>query len=323
MGRGLPAQPRRLGWLGAIVAGAALLIGSGALAQEPAPGVSRATTETTLAAATQANGHSAVRVQVVPPGRGTFTVMERLPEGGAKAIGAAAVDKSGAAKVSTDGLPAGDHTLYAEYSGDKGHIASTSQVTGVHAEQSTTASDFSLGIAPASLNLTAGQFGTITVAVSPLDGFSGYVTLACSGLPLSTTCTFTPESVFLGSGTKSATSDMVLATSGPAGPAKAETASGGRVYAFLLPGFLGLIGLGATRKRAWRALSLMGVMVMAAGGLSSCSQRWAYLYYPPQADIGTPPGTSTISIQATAINGSNVIVHSANIALTVTAAPGQ
>jgi hypothetical protein len=303
MGRGLPAQPRRMGWLGAIVAGAALLIGS--------------------AAAAQANGHSAVRVQVAPAGGGTVTVLERLPEGGAKAVGSAALDKTGAATVSTDGLAAGDHTLYAEYSGDKVHAASTSAVTGVHAEQSTTASDFSLAIAPASLNLTAGQFGTITVAVSPLQGFSGYITLACSGLPLSTTCTFTPESVFLGSGTKSATSDMVLATSGPAGTAKVQAGSGPRVYAFLIPGFLGLIGLGATRKRVWRGLALMGVMVMAAGGLSSCSQRWAYLYYPPQADIGTPPGTSTISIQATAINGSNVIVHSANIALTVTAAPGQ
>jgi hypothetical protein len=316
----MPAPPRRIGWLGALIA-AAMVMGSGAWAQDGAQSGHQQATQTNVAATTRANGKSAVGVQVSPPSQGVVTIMERTGDG-AHPVGAAALDKSGTATVSTDGLPAGDHSLYAEYAGSRGHAGSTSQVTGVQTEASS-ASDFSLGIAPASLNLTAGQFGTVTISVTPANGFSGYITLACSGLPLSTTCTFTPESVFLGAGTKTATSAMVLATSGPAGTARLERSGNRLAYAFLLPGVLGLIGLGATRKRAWRGLALMGIMVAMAGGLTSCSQRWAYLYYPPQADYGTPPGTSTIFIQATAINGTQVIVHSANVALTVAAAAGQ
>jgi hypothetical protein len=56
------------------------------------------------------------------------------------------------------------------------------------------AADFSLSISPASLAITQGTNGNSTVSVAVLNGFSGSVNLAASGLPSGVTATFTPAS---------------------------------------------------------------------------------------------------------------------------------
>jgi subtilase family serine protease len=54
--------------------------------------------------------------------------------------------------------------------------------------------DFSVGGTPISVSVP-GQSGTSTITVSATNGFSGTVTLACSGLPSGATCAFAPASV--------------------------------------------------------------------------------------------------------------------------------
>ncbi len=55
--------------------------------------------------------------------------------------------------------------------------------------------DFSISASPSSATVTAGSSVNYTVTVSPLNGFSSAVTLACSGLPSGASCTFNPASV--------------------------------------------------------------------------------------------------------------------------------
>jgi hypothetical protein len=53
---------------------------------------------------------------------------------------------------------------------------------------------FSLGVSPASLSLAQGASVTGTITVKPLNGFSGSVALAASGLPNGVTASFSPAS---------------------------------------------------------------------------------------------------------------------------------
>ncbi len=53
--------------------------------------------------------------------------------------------------------------------------------------------DFSLGASPSSLSVVQGTSGTSTITVSPLNGFSGSVTLSASGLPSGVTAGFSPN----------------------------------------------------------------------------------------------------------------------------------
>ncbi len=71
----------------------------------------------------------------------------------------------------------------------------------------------STGLSPTSV--TAGGSTTATVTIAPLNGFTGTVTLSCSGLPTGATCAFSPATVSGGSGTSKLTIQTALST--PAG----------------------------------------------------------------------------------------------------------
>ncbi|HTB97525.1 MAG TPA: hypothetical protein VK716_10990 [Terracidiphilus sp.] len=57
------------------------------------------------------------------------------------------------------------------------------------------AGDFSLHLSTNVIGASARLNGTGVVTITPVDGFSSPVALACSGLPLGALCTFTPQSV--------------------------------------------------------------------------------------------------------------------------------
>ena len=60
------------------------------------------------------------------------------------------------------------------------------------------APDFSVAVAPASRSTTRGSSATYGVTVSPLNGFTGTVTLSASGLPTGVTATLKPTSLTSG-----------------------------------------------------------------------------------------------------------------------------
>ncbi len=56
------------------------------------------------------------------------------------------------------------------------------------------APSFTLAAAPASLNVVQGNFGSSTVSVTPINGFTGVVALTVAGLPAGVTGSFSPAS---------------------------------------------------------------------------------------------------------------------------------
>jgi hypothetical protein len=54
---------------------------------------------------------------------------------------------------------------------------------------------FTLGASPGSLTINSGSQGSITLTVTPQNGFNSAVSFACSGQPSSVTCSFNPTPV--------------------------------------------------------------------------------------------------------------------------------
>lgn len=181
--------------------------------------------------------------------------------------------------------------------------------------------DFSIAASPSTLTIAAGQPAAFMVTLGGLNGFSGAVTLSCSGQPLGSTCSFSQTSVSPASG-GTATSTMTIATSSsPYNPAfrMAKNSTGG-IFAAVLPipalGFLGLLVVGKGNRQGLRgrkrfhyltgglALLILAGALLAAGGCG---------YNANSAGNGTQRGMTTVMITGT----SGSLSHSTTVSLTV------
>jgi hypothetical protein len=266
-----------------------------------------AATQTTLTVATDNAG---------PRTRATLTAHVSGDQTGAPAgvvnfrsgntdLGSAILDIEGNASVKTDVFPAGTHQVVAIYQGQPEFQASSSKLEAVHANASTVAG-FTVAASPTSLSTTVGGFVNVQVTVTPVNGFNAYVSLSCNGLPVNTTCNFTPLSVQASCTTSTGgvqtctpvTSSMQIQTLAPSP----------KVAAFVFPALFGLVGLSACKRRAWRNM-LLGVMALAgAMGISACSQRYNYLNHGPPGNPGTPAGTYAVTVEAQSSTGSETTV---------------
>lgn len=225
--------------------------------------------------------------------------------------------KNGEATLSLDQQLSGQ--VYAVYSGSSGFRTSTAhgQVTG---DATSSLPDFSITASPTSLNLSPGQYGTVVLTITPINGFNNMVTLSCSSPPPASACIFSPTTATPLNGNP-VTSSLEITTLAPSGARLAWPGRDRHAYAIVLPGLLALAGLGALRKRSGlNALSVLGLAAMLAGsalGLSACSQRYDYLNHPPTPNPGIAAGSYTITVAAYSNNGAAVTSHTLNIALTV------
>ena len=110
-----------------------------------------------------------------------------------------------------------------------------------------------MAVSSSTLSLTAGQASTLTITLTPANGFNSAISLACSGMPAGVTCTFSPASV-TPSGAPATSTVSVLAPSQSAlVPNHAPLgAPGGRLaFGWVMPwAFISLLGLGKAKKRA-------------------------------------------------------------------------
>jgi hypothetical protein len=155
-----------------------------------------AATATSLAASSTniVSGQNVTFTAKVTPQSGTVS-----PSGsvtfldGSAQIGSSALSGASASFSSTT-LAVGTHQITATYSGDSNYATSTSAALSI-AVAAAPAADYSLSLSSPSLTVASGGSDTLTITVSPENGFSQTLTLACSGLPTGTTCSFTPQSV--------------------------------------------------------------------------------------------------------------------------------
>jgi hypothetical protein len=200
----------------------------------------------------------------------------------------------------------GTFAVSAEYIGDGELLPGTSSKTLVVGNP---AGDFIIDASPASATIKAGQTATFIITISPVNGLNSAITFSCSGLPAASSCNFSPASLTPGGSPVSTT--LTITTTAPS---SAATPIAGLIpwtfAAWPVAMVLGLfvVSIGNRSKKVWRwslafgATALAFCLVSCGGGNST-----------PPPNIGTPPGTSSITVTAT--SGTS---HSAALSVTVT-----
>jgi len=141
-------------------------------------------------------------VKAIAPGSGTPTGNVTVSDGAGHICTATAA--SGGCSLT---LPAaGTKTLTASYPADGNFNSSTS------AGVTHNTIDFSISVTPTSQTIKAGQKTSYRVTLTPLNGFSGVISLSCSALPSGSACSFVPPSITL-AGSSGANSTATVQTS--------------------------------------------------------------------------------------------------------------
>ena len=179
------------------------------------------------------------------------------------------------------------------------------------------APDFGLSFSTSTVSANSGSSANLNVNVSAFNGFSGSVTLSCSGLPSHAACTFTPAQL-----TPSATpATAVLTILTNAVTASLFHASPQFLFATSIP-VLGFLFLGSSVLRRPRATRLLALLALAltlvapgCGGTGGSPANPAPPPTPPSnpAPVGTPAGSYTITVTGT----SGSTTHSAALTLNV------
>lgn len=164
--------------------------------------------------------------------------------------------------------------------------------------------DFSMLVSPSNASVAAGHSTLFTLTLAPtLDTFPNDVSLACTGLPASTSCSFNPPQV------NSGTANSVITVS------VSTTASSANSALSILPFPLaGILWVAARRRRYQRfrllLLACAILCVSCSGGLQGNGNGGG----GGGGGNGTKPGTYTLTIAATC----GTVSHSSPITLTVT-----
>jgi hypothetical protein len=254
--------------------------------------------------------HPGLSAVSLPAPTGTVKVMDGTTQLSAQTLGA-----DGVVTFSTSTLTSGTHNISAVYSGDSNfnpHTVSLVQVVN--------GPNFAINTTPASGTLNSGNSATFSVAVSPMYGFNGSVSLTCSVSPtpaLAPTCSLSPTSVAVpasGSATANLTVSTTAAMTSLVDP---PFRNGWRpLYALWLPIFgLTLMGAGLGRGQIGRkkiivSVVFTGLLLIALGPQSACGSGGSTSHV---GSSGTPSGKYTVTVNA----ASGPTTHTTSVTLTV------
>jgi len=164
--------------------------------------------------------------------------------------------------------------------------------------------NFTLAASPASLTVDSGDQGTVTLSVTPQNGFDSPVSLTCSGLPAGATCSFAPATV-TPSGA-AATTQLTISVS-----AQSSALQPGSRPVLPFAALAATVCLLGWRKRhSWHPWLLLAVAYAGLRLLSGCGGGSSAATSPTPTPTVT---TSTVTVTAT----SATLQQTATIALTV------
>jgi hypothetical protein len=311
-----------------------LIAGLGIALAMPALAATDAATTTTLTAGTLSGCTQPLALTVLASGSaatGTVTIEDEF-NGETMQLGSATLSAKGAANPSFS-LATGSHILTAKFAGNSEYASSSSSTLAVDVTEACNFMPAVSNITPDTTpvnTLAAGESGAATVSILPLTSYAAaltepvFVTLSCSNLPDTITCTFTPENVEIMPGqTTALTSSMLIQTvaaSTTTSLSPANRRPSPIAWAFLLPGALGLGGLAwGTRRRRWlnrlSIVALLGIVTLM--GTTACNPRYGYKNHVPSTSTATPSGAYNLTITAQSSNGVTATTHSTAFALTV------
>ncbi len=168
--------------------------------------------------------------------------------------------------------------------------------------------NFSLAISPPLITVTAGQSGSYTLTMTPVNGFSDTVAVTCANLPVKATCTASPSSATVGGSIPTnvtinigtAANSMMGPGGGPLGPTPG-TGLWSWLAGLLALGFLiVLVSRRSLRPRhAWAGFALLLLLV---AGAAACNNYYTNPITQINTSKGTPQGVYTITITAKSTN---------------------
>jgi hypothetical protein len=186
---------------------------------------------------------------------------------GSTTLGTVPLNGGSAAYTTTSLTTAGTQTITASYSGDGNTQASSGTLSQVvNAPFSVTPESSG----NTTLTVTSGKTASATINVAGTAGFSGQITLACSGLPASASCSFSPATITV-SGTSPVAAQLSVNTSGNTAMSRLGREDGfsGVAYGISLAG---LLMLWPIRRRVGRiGALLLCVVAFTLLGLNGCS----------------------------------------------------
>lgn len=206
----------------------------------------------------------------------------------------------------------GTHTISASYGGDvsfSGSASSSSSFTiqpGFFAAVPTSQSQVVIS-AP-------GSSGSTAVSVSYSTGFSGTISLACSGLPTGATCVFSPASIK--SNGAATTTNCTITVTTTAAIAKLLPPARGIYFAQWMTGMgllFGVVVIGVPKRQRARGMFLasMFLLICLVPGCGGGSSQAAPPTPPPA--VSTPAGSYNVVVNAT----SGAVTSSTGFALVV------
>lgn len=237
-----------------------------------------------------------------PTGTVTFSdTFGAIPGGGSFALNGGNPPITGTIDGSNTATPngivnfdAGQHSITATYSGDTSFHSSSSPAINF-----TITPGFYALIPSAQAAVVIskpGQSGSTSVSVSSSTGFSGTISLACSGLPSEASCNISPSSI-TATGTPNTTTATITVTTTAA---TAQMRSESRLL--LAQAFCGLGLLFSMvltgKRRLSRVLGMLLLLVLVVT-IPACGGGGSSTPPPPPPNAGTPTGSYSITVTAT------------------------
>jgi subtilase family serine protease len=169
---------------------------------------------------------------------------------------------------------------------------------------------FTLAPQNPSYTVSQGQSLSVTVVLTPVNGFNTAVTYTCTDPASESTCTGPTGA------TNSTSVSFQITTTAATSELRRPMDRGSRmVYAMLLPGLLGIVFTLGSRKRSLQGLRMLGLILVVG-----CSTMWLGSCGGSNSSSGGNPGTPkqayTFNVSATT-GGNNAITAQTSFQVTV------
>lgn len=192
-------------------------------------------------------------------------------------------------------------------------ITSSTASTGATVSLSGMGFDFTLASSgAASQTVASGQTASYTLAITPIDGSQGSFTFQCGALPANALCLFNPGSEMVSAGA-SGNVTLQISTGQSGSSARSVVPIGWQV----VPLVCGLVLLPLGWRRRRKALLLVALGAILAGGVSSCTSSGGG-YSGSGSGVASSSGSTpagTYAIPVTVI--STGMQHGVTVTLTV------
>lgn len=266
-------------------------------------------------ASTNLNSNQSLSVLVTVVGNGVITPTRTvtLSSGSYNSGAQTLVGGAYTFNIPANILSSGTDTLTVVYSGDTNYASASNTATVKVTSSTFTLNQPAVAVIP-STAIAPGATATATVTVAATSGYTGSVTLSC--VQSSTTASGGDAATCSGGGTAKA---VTLSSSATSGTVTFTVGTTAKVGALVYPNVHGkgdekeLAGLGTgavlaflvflgipARRRNWRQMLGVLVLIAALAGLSSCGGGGGSSGTgSTQTDPGTTAGTYTFTVQAT------------------------